>query len=249
MTIASLLFVAAILKACGIIGDAGMIAAILAGATICVAIAIAGGAAQSLKTTYIVGGTPKRLEIGMFIAVAASAAAVGGVILMLNSAYGIGSKDIAAPQATIMSMIVKGIMNSQLPWDLVLIGVVFGVMCELMKIPVLPFALGLYLPIHLSAGVVVGGIIRVLVDKKYKKDTEELKLKTEKGVLLASGLVAGDAIMGIVIAIFTIAKLDIAIGANYFPAIANNHWTSTIMCALLCIWMYRLIVKVDKKAL
>jgi putative OPT family oligopeptide transporter len=250
MTIASLLFITAILKATGYVGNAGMVAALLAGGTVCVAIAIAGGAAQSLKTTYIVGGTPKRLEIGMIIGVAASAAAVGFVILLLNSAYGIGGKDIAAPQATIMSMIVKGIMSSQLPWALLFIGMVFGVMCELMKIPVLPFALGLYLPIHLSAGVVIGGIVRVLVDRKFKKDPELLKAHTEKGILLASGLVAGDALMGILIAVFAICKFDgtLAVGLKWFPTIANSPWTSTLMVVVLCVWMYKLSTRISKKS-
>ena len=247
MTIASLLLTAAGLKATGTIGDVGMIAAILAGATICVAIAVAGGTAQSLKTTYVIGGTPKKVEIGMMIGIIASASAVGFVILMLNQAYGIGGEQIAAPQATIMSMISKGIMSGNLPWDLVLVGAVFGIMAELMKIPVLPFALGLYLPIHLSAGVVIGGIVRVLVDKKFKFDTELLKKQTEKGILLASGLVAGDAIMGILIAVFTIAGWTgtLAIGPKLLPVITASPWTSALMCVVLCAFMYKLIVKVD----
>ncbi|MGE5678448.1 MAG: OPT family oligopeptide transporter [Pseudomonadota bacterium] len=245
MTIASLLLTAAGLKATGVIGDAGMIAAIIAGATICCAIAVAGGAAQSLKTTYIIGGTPKKVEIGMIVGIISSAAAIGFVILMLNKAYGIGSEQVAAPQATIMSMISKGIMSGNLPWDLVLIGAVFGIMCELMKIPVLPFALGLYLPIHLSAGVVIGGIIRVLVDRKYKADTELLKQKTEKGILLASGLVAGDAIMGIFIAVFTIAGWTetMAIGPKLLPGIVASPWAAAVMCLVLCAFMYSLINK------
>lgn len=248
MTIASLLLTAAGLKATGVIGDAGMIAAIIAGAIICCAIAVAGGAAQSLKTTYIIGGSPIKVEIGMMVGIIASAASIGFVILMLNKAYGIGSEQIAAPQATIMSMISKGIMSGNLPWDLVFIGAMFGIMCELMKIPVLPFALGLYLPIHLSVGVVIGGIVRVFVDKRYKDDTETLKAKTEKGILLASGLVAGDAIMGIFIAVFTILGWTekLSIGPKLFPAIAGSSWTSAAMALLLCVLMYRLIVKKDE---
>lgn len=247
MTIASLLLTAAGLKATGTIGDVGMIAAILCGGTICAGIAVAGGAAQSLKTTYIIGGTPKKVEMGMAIAIVASAAAVGFVILMLNQAYGIGSEQIAAPQATIMSMIAKGIMSGNLPWDLVFIGAIFGIMVELMKIPVLPFALGLYLPIHLSAGVVIGGIVRVLVEKKFKLDTDLLKKQVERGILLASGLVAGDAIMGIFIAIFTIAGISakMAIGPKLLPAIVGSPWTSAVMCTLLCVFMYRLIIKTE----
>jgi putative OPT family oligopeptide transporter len=248
MTIASLLFIAGILKITGHIDDKGMVAAILAGTIVCVAIAIAGGAAQSLKTTYILGGTPIKVQIGMIVGTAVSAAAIGLVILMLNAAYGIGSQQVPAPQASMMSMVVKGIMTSQLPWTLVFAGMAFGVMVELMGIPVLPFALGLYLPIYLSGGVVVGGIVRVIVDKKFKNNQEQLKEQTEKGILLASGLVAGDALIGILIAVFAILKIDkvLAIGPRIIPAIAGSSWTSAVMITLLCIWAYRYIVKIDK---
>lgn len=246
MTIATLLLITSILKATGKIGNTGMIAAILAGAVVCVSIAIAGGTAQSLKTTYIIGGTPKHVEIGMFIAVLASSAAVGWVILLLDKAYTIGSKDIAAPQATLMSMVVKGIMENKLPWSLVLIGVTFGVMCELMKIPVLPFALGLYLPIPLSTGVVIGGIVRTLVDKKFKNNVTQLREQTEKGILLASGLVAGDALIGIVIAVFAMIEVPINFGSKILPSITGSPWFATAMVIILCIWMYNLIIKVDK---
>jgi putative OPT family oligopeptide transporter len=245
MTIATLLFITAILKAVGFIGKEGMIAAIIAGAIVCVAIAIAGGTGQSLKTTYIIGGTPKYLEIGMYIAVALSAAAVGGVILMLHGTYGIGSKDIPAPQATLMSMVVKGVMTAQLPWALVIIGAAFGVMCELMGIPVLPFALGLYLPIHLSVGVFVGGIIRVLVEKKFKNNEGELKERTEKGILLSSGLVAGDALVGILIAVFAALNMSdkIMIGSKILPSIAASPWTTAVAFFVIAYWLYRYTTK------
>lgn len=246
MTIATLLLLTSILKATGKIGNAGMVAAILAGAVVCVAIAIAGGTAQSLKTTYIIGGTPKHIEIAMLLAAIASSAAIGWVILLLDKAYKIGSKDIAAPQASLMSMVAKGIMENKLPWSLVLIGVTFGVMVELMKIPVLPFALGLYLPIPLSTGVVIGGIVRTLVDKKFKNDEIKLKNQTEKGILLASGLVAGDALMGIVIAVFAMLTIPINFGSNILPSITGSPWFATVMVLLLCIWMYIIIIKVDK---
>lgn len=246
MTIATLLFITAALKAIGYIGNAGMIAAILAGGIVCVATAIAGGVAQSLKTTYIIGGTPKRLEISMFAAVAASAGAVGYIIILLDKAYGIGSEMISAPQATMMSMVVKGIMNSQLPWALVMIGIAFGIMCELMKIPVLPFALGLYLPIYLSTGVLIGGIVRVFVDRKFKKDDALLKKQTEKGILLSSGLVAGDALIGILIAVFAIFQVDIGYGSKMFTSITGSNWTATLMVLLLSLWMYKYATKVDR---
>ncbi|MCM0650287.1 oligopeptide transporter, OPT family [Clostridium swellfunianum] len=243
MTIASLLVITAALKATNNIGDSGMFIAIIAGTCVCVAAAIAGGAAQSLKTTYIMGGTPKKLEIGMYAAVVASAAAVGGVILMLHKAYGIGSETISAPQANMMSMIVKGIMDAQLPWIFVIVGVMFAVMCELMKIPVLPFALGLYLPMGLSTGVFVGGVLRVLVDKKYKKDEAVQKEKVETGTLLASGLIAGEAIIGILIAVFAVFNFEIGFGANIAKSITGSPWTAAVMFFLLCAWFYNMVAK------
>jgi putative OPT family oligopeptide transporter len=251
MTIATLLFVTAILKATGMAADAGMVAALIAGAIVCVATAVAGGAGQGLKTTYIIGGTPKKMEIGMILGVIVGAVAGGAVMLLLIHTYGIGGDHgLPAPQATLMSLVVKGVMTAQLPWAFVLVGVAFGVMIELMGLPVLAVALGIYLPIHLSAGILVGGIVRVLVDKKFKKDENLLKEKTEKGILLASGLVAGDAIMGIVIAILAAVKLadPVGIGARMFTGITSSNWTATVTYLALAYWIYRFTVKVDKKA-
>lgn len=244
MTIASLLVIASVLKATNHIGDGGMFIAIIAGTLVCVSAAIAGGAAQSLKTTYIMGGTPKRLEIGMYAAVAASSAAIGGIILMLDKVYTIGSEAIGAPQANMMTMIVKGIFDSQIPWVLVIVGVTFAVMCELMKIPVLPFALGLYLPMGLSTGVFVGGALRWLLDRKYKKDETNLKAKTETGTLLASGLIAGEAITGIVIALLALFKFDgpVGFGTKILTTVTGSPWTSALIVLILCAWFYNKVV-------
>ena len=150
MTIATLLFVTSILKLTGNVGDKGMVTAVIIGGIVCVAIAVAGGTAQSLKTTYIIGGTPKNVQIGMYLGIVAAAAVAGAVVLMLDSTYGIGSKDVAAPQATLMSMVIKGVMTGELPWALVFVGVTIAIFCELAGIPILPVALGIYLPIHLN---------------------------------------------------------------------------------------------------
>ena len=247
MTIATLLFVTSILRLIGYVGNTGMLAAIIAGGIVCVAIAVAGGAGQNMKTTFIIGGTPKNIQIGMYIGILAGSAFVGMVILLLHNIYGMGSEQIPAPQATLMSMVVKGVMTGQLPWTLVIIGAVFGVMCELMGIPILAFALGLYLPIHLSAGILVGGIIRTLVDKRFKNDNELLKKQTEKGILLSSGLVAGDALMGIVIAAFAGLNIDIALGKRIAPGITGNPITATIAFLILAIWIYSFTTKVNTK--
>jgi uncharacterized oligopeptide transporter (OPT) family protein len=146
-----------------------------------------------------------------------------------------------------MSMVVKGVMTGQLPWALVFIGAILGIMCALMGLPILPVALGIYLPIHLSTGVLVGGIARVLVDKKFKNNPDQLKKQTEKGILLASGLVAGDALMGIVVAIFVALGINIGALGNAIPAISNNPATAAIMFFLLTAWMYRQTIKIDKE--
>ncbi|WP_142413584.1 OPT family oligopeptide transporter [Hathewaya massiliensis] len=247
MTIASLLFIAAALKAMGKVDNTAMLAAILAGSIVCVAVAVAGGSAQASKTSYVLGGTPKNLQIAMYIAIVASCAVIGGVILMLDKAYGLGSPQVPAPQANLMAMIVKGVMSGQLPWTLVITGMMLAIMCELMNIPVLPFALGLYLPINLSAGVLVGAIIRVVIEKKFKKDPKKLETSVEKGVLTASGMVAGDALMGILIAIFAYAGLTdkIAIGTKISESIATSPWTAAIVMVLGCIAFFKYTSKVE----
>lgn len=250
MTIATLLFITAILKTIGKTGNAGMLAAILAGGIVCVAISVAGDAGQALKTTFIVGGTPKKIEIGMFAGVLAGSFAAAGAMLLLIHTYGFtGPNAIQAPQATLMSMIIKGVMTAQLPWAFVLVGVTFGVMCELMGLPVLAVALGIYLPIQLSAGILVGAIVRVFVDKKFSKDKEQQKVQVEKGILLASGLVAGDAIMGIFIAGFAALNMatPMGFGARYMTNITLNPWTTAVTYLLFAIWIYKFTVKIDKK--
>lgn len=246
MTIATLLFATSVLRAVGVVGDKGMLIAITIGGIVCVAIAVAGGAAQSMKTGYIIGGTPKYMQIGMYIGLVAAAVFAGMVVLMLHHTYGIGSKEVAAPQATLMSMVVKGVMTGELPWALVFIGAVFGVFCALAKLPILPVALGIYLPIHLNAAILVGGIIRLLVESKFRKNEEQCKTQVEKGILLASGIVAGDALMGIVVAVFAALSVDIAVGAKLLGGIADKPLTATIAFFLFGYWIYRYTIKKDK---
>ncbi|MCB2293440.1 oligopeptide transporter, OPT family [Clostridium algoriphilum] len=246
MTIATLLFVTAVLKVTGNVGDKGMVMAVIIGGIVCAAICVSGGAAQSLKTTYIIGGTPKNVQIGMYLGIIAAATVAGAVLLMLDNTYGIGSKDVAAPQATLMSMVIKGVMTGQLPWALVLVGVAIAIFCELSAIPILPVALGIYLPIHLNAAILCGGIVRLLVEKKFKKNEERQKTQVEKGILLASGLVAGDALMGIVVAGAATIGLDMGFGAKLFPALGASSEFSTLMFFALGLWIYVFATKVDK---
>lgn len=208
MTIATLLVTTAVLKASGTIGMPGMIAAITIGSVICVAAAIAGDTSQDLKTGYLVGASPYRQQIGEIIGVIASALAVGGVLYLLNAAWGYGTDQLPAPQATLMKLVVEGVMNGNLPWSLVFAGVFTAIVVEILGIPVLPFAVGLYLPIHLSVPMMVGGMVRLYFDMQ-KMDEKKKKDKVENGILYSSGLIAGEGLVGILLAVFAVFGWDI----------------------------------------
>ena len=210
MAIATLLISSAILKATGAVGMKGMVAAISIGSVICIIAAIAGDTSQDLKTGYIVGATPYKQQAGELIGVAVSAITVGGVLYLLNAAWGYGSTELPAPQATLMKMVVEGVMGNSLPWSLVFAGVAIAIVVEILQIPVLPFAVGLYLPIYLSTPFMVGGLVRLYVDKKKGITEEERKAKVNQGILYSSGLIAGEGLVGILLAVFAI----IPVGAD-----------------------------------
>ncbi|MBP1573620.1 MAG: oligopeptide transporter, OPT family [Oscillospiraceae bacterium] len=207
MAIATLLIATMILKATGNIGTKGMICAITIGSIICIIAAIAGDSSQDLKTGYILGATPVKQQIAELIGVAASAAAIGAVLYLLSKAWGYGSSQLPAAQATLMKMVVEGVMEGNLPWALVFVGVFIAIVVEILGIPVLPFAVGLYLPIHLSTPIMVGGLVRLWVDKKKKISEDDRKREVENGILYSSGLIAGEGIIGILLAIFAIIPM------------------------------------------
>lgn len=204
MTIATLLVAAIALKATGMEGQPGMTAAIAIGGVICIVAAIAGDTSQDLKTGYILGATPKKQQIGEIIGVVASAIAIGGVLYLLDRAWGYGSSQLPAPQATLMKMIVEGVMGGNLPWTLVGIGAFIAIVIEILGIPVLPVAIGLYLPIHLSTPMIVGGLVKLVIEKKKNLSDKVKKDVDENGVLYSSGLIAGEGLVGIFLAILAI---------------------------------------------
>lgn len=203
MAIATLLFTTVILKLTGDTGVHGMQGAIAIGSIICIVAAIAGDTSQDLKTGYLLGATPKKQQIGEIIGVIAAAFAIGGTLYLLDSAWGFGSKELGAPQATLMKMIIEGVMDNKLPWSLVAIGAVIAVIVEILGIPVLPFAIGVYLPVQLNACIMVGGIVRLIFDR-MKKDEEEKKAIVNDGVLFCSGMIAGEGLVGIVLAVLAV---------------------------------------------
>lgn len=207
MAIATLLVATIILRETGSIGTSGMIAAITIGSIICIIAAMAGDTSQDLKTGYIVGATPVRQQVGELVGALVSAIAIGGVLYLLNAAWGYGTPALPAPQATLMKMVVEGVMGGNLPWTLVFAGVGIALVVEILGIPVLPFAVGLYLPIHLSTPIMAGGLIRLYIDKKKKISEEERKTKVENGILYSSGLIAGEGLVGILLAVFAILNI------------------------------------------
>ncbi|MBO8164371.1 MAG: oligopeptide transporter, OPT family [Brevibacillus sp.] len=200
MTIAALIIISLVLKMLAYSGETGMIAAITIGAVICIAAAMAGDTSQDLKTAFLVGATPKYQQYALIYGVIVSSLTIGLILSLLDQVYGFGTKDLPAPQATLMMMVVEGIMNGDLPWSLIFIGMAMSALVELMGIGSLPFAVGLYLPIHLSTPIMLGGILRGLIERREQNESLRSQ-KVERGILLASGFIAGEALMGIVIAL------------------------------------------------
>ena len=250
MAIATLLISSAILKATGTIGMNGMVAAISIGSVICIIAAIAGDTSQDLKTGYIVGATPYKQQIGELIGVAVSAVTVGGVLYLLNAAWGYGSTELPAPQATLMKMVVEGVMGNSLPWALVFAGVAIAIVVEILQIPVLPFAVGLYLPIYLSTPIMAGGLVRLYFDKKKGLSEEERKAKVNQGILYSSGLIAGEGLVGILLAVFAIIPVGTATlgdAINLSKVINLGNIGGLVFFAALIATLIAFINKKEKK--
>ena len=242
MTIATLLFATVILKVTGTTGLTGMVGAISIGGIICIVAAIAGDASQDLKTGFIVGATPSKQQVGEIIGVVASSAAIGFVLYLLNEAWGYGTEKIPAAQATMMKMLVEGIMNEELPWAMILIGVFIAIVVEILKMPVMPFAVGMYLPFSLSAGIMAGGIVRIFVEKKKGTEAEK-KARTDRGLLFTSGMIAGEGIVGILLAVFAVVKIDSKIILPFhLPQVG-----SLVLYIALLVLLYGVCMKADKE--
>ncbi len=206
MAIATLLLSTLILKITGTTGSEGMLAAISIGSIICIVAAISGDTSQDLKTGFLLGATPWKQQVGEVIGVVASSLAIGGTLYLLDSAWGFGSAELGAPQATLMKMITEGVMEGNLPWGLVFTGVFVAVFVEIIGIPVLPFAIGVYLPVHLNACIMVGGLVRLWFDKMKKKEVEKNEIVND-GILYCSGMIAGEGLVGILMAVLAIIPM------------------------------------------
>ncbi len=249
MAIATLLVSTLLLKATGDVGAHGMTAAIAIGSIICIVAAISGDTSQDLKTGFLLGATPKKQQIGEVIGVIASAFAIGGTLYLLDAAWGFGSAELGAPQATLMKMIVEGVMEGNLPWALVFTGVFIAIVVEVVGIPVLPFAIGIYLPVQLNACIMIGGLVRLFIEKK-KIAADKKEAAITDGTLFCSGMIAGEGLVGILLAFLAIipfgkGSLADAIAVNLgLPAYVSNILGVIVLALIvLCVLKFSIFKK------
>ena len=212
MTIATLLIVALIYKATGFTGMEGMVAVVTVAAIVCTALAVSGDVSQDLKTGYIVGGTPWKQQVAMMIGVVASAAVIGFTLILMDNAYTMGSAELPAPKAALMKILAEGVLGGDLPWTLIFIGTAIAITLEFFGLNSLSVAVGIYLPVHTSAPIMIGGFVRYFVER-FAKSKEARKSRVDRGTLFASGLIAGESLIGVLIAVL------IAVGVQV-PAVA-----------------------------
>ena len=243
MTISALLATCLIFLAIGWTGPSGMIAAMTVGAVICIAICMSGDMAQDLKTGFLLGSTPWRQQTMNVVGNFAAAATIGFVLYFLHATKTIGSEELPAPQATLMSLIVKGLFGGNLPWTLVLIGMGIGVASEVARVPTLPFAIGIYLPFSTSTAMFIGGIVAWFLGRTSQAGGKAgAASRIERGILVSSGLVAGDAIIGLL----TIGLIEIAhIQWGIQPFLGGKAWEfySLLIFLGLAYWLYRTAAK------
>lgn len=245
MAIATLLIATMSIKASGKTGIDGMTAAIAIGSVICIVAAIAGDTSQDLKTGYLLGATPKKQQMGEIIGVVVSGLAIGGVLYLLNAAWGYGGAEVPAPQATLMKMIVEGIMGGNLPWNLVFIGVFLAIALEILRVPVMPFAIGLYLPIYLNATIMIGGVVRMFMDRRKNVDEETKTKQTTDGTLYCAGMIAGEGLVGILLAIFAVFGINVSIGESV--NFGNIGGVVLMVIMILCLLKFSLWKKSKEK--
>jgi len=225
MTLMTLILASLILTQIGLSGESGMLSALIIGGVVCTALSVAGGFITDLKIGYWIGSTPRKQETWKFLGVLISSATVGGVILILNQTYGFtGEKAMVAPQANAMAAVIKPLMlNAETPWVLYLVGAVIALILVLLKIPPLPFALGMYIPQELNTPLLVGGLLAWFVSSRTK-DEKINNARLQRGTLVASGFIAGGAIFGVFNALMKF--IDQQIPFKY-SELYNEHWAES----------------------
>lgn len=246
MTIMTLILTSIILVSCGLKGTAGMVAAMVIGGVVCTALSVAGAFITDLKVGYWTGTTPQKQESWKFLGVLVAAATVGGVMMILNSTYGFGEDGgLAAPQAHAMAAVIEPMMNGgNAPWLLYGIGTLIAIVLTLCKVPALAFALGMFIPIDLNLPLLVGGGVSWIVSN-MSKDKAVNDARNEKGTLIASGFIAGGALMGVVSAILKFANVDLMIPADSLWA---KYWAEPVsVLPYMAIIGYMIIASIRKR--
>lgn len=245
MTIATLLGTASVFLLLGWTDDAGKIAALTVGAVVAIAASIAGDTSQDLKTGMLLGATPRRQQVGELVGVLTSAAFVALTVLLLANAYGFGGEELPAPQATLMQLVIDGVLAQNLPWTLVFIGAGIAVVVELFRIPSLPFAVGVYLPVSTMFPVFLGGLLRLFMLRQVEDDGDEHQARRDRGILFGSGLVGGEGLIGVVIA----GAAGYAVSRGQQPYALGYEWAGAaapwlaLALFLALIWYFRRLVK------
>ena len=216
MTIAALLGTAGIFLAMGWTDITGKAAAITVGCVVAIAASISGDTSQDLKTGYLLGATPRRQQVGELVGVLTSAVFVCLAVLLLAETFGFGSTELPAPQATLMKLVIDGVLDQSLPWGLVAIGIGIAVGCELLRIPSLPFAVGVYLPVSTMTPIFLGGLLRWWAERSAAGN-DETGERRERGILLGSGFVGGEGLLGVGIAgaAFALGRRPEGIGTGW----------------------------------
>jgi putative OPT family oligopeptide transporter len=240
MAIATLLGTSSVFLLLGWTDDAGKIAALTVGAVVAISASIAGDTSQDLKTGMLLGATPRRQQLGELVGVITSAGFVAMTVLLLGRAYGFGGQELPAPQATLMQLVIDGVLARELPWVLVGIGAGIAIVAELFRVPSLPFAVGVYLPVATMVPVFVGGMLRLALQRSAATDDERVA-RRDRGILLGSGLVGGEGLIGVAIAgaaAWAVARdrMPWALGSDWAGPLAP--WLGLLLFVTL-VWYFR----------
>ena len=242
MTIAALLGTSVVFLLLGWTDAAGKAAALTVGCVVAIAASISGDTSQDLKTGFLLGATPRRQEIGQIIGVLTSAAFVCGAVILLDRTYGFGSEELPAPQATLMKLVIEGVLDQTLPWILVGIGVAIAIVAEILRLPTLAFAVGVYLPVATMVPVFLGGLLRWFIERRAANE-EAAAERREQGILFGSGLVGGEGLLGVAIAGVAAYYGRAPEGVGFEWAGGAAQWMALVVFVALAFFLYRSAVR------
>lgn len=252
MTIATLMGTATVFLLMGWTDTAGKAAALTVGCVVAIAASMAGDTSQDLKTGFLLGGTPKKQQLAEMLGILTSAVFVCLAVMLLAEAFGFGSQELPAPQATLMKLVIDGVIDQSLPWGLVLIGISITVVCEIFRIPSLPFAVGVYLPVATLTPIFLGGGLRWWLERRSAAQQSEnaqqiVDARREKGILLGSGFVGGEGLAGVALAaaVFIIGERPQGVGTGWLGGALMMEVAAAVAITILAVWFYRRVKKID----